>query len=66
MDKIELIQMFLKQKGLTWNKEIYDGDDIKPAKETDFNKNNLIDHIPEPTIIYKDTRLTVYGAGPLL
>ena len=32
----------------------------------DFNKNNLTDHIPEPTIIYKDTRLTVYGAGPLL
>lgn len=40
------------------------GQDDYPKR--DFNKNNLIDHIPKPTIIYKDVRLTVYGAGPLL
>ena len=31
----------------------------------DFNKNNLINPIPEPEIIYQDNRLTVYGAGKL-
>ena len=32
----------------------------------DFNKNNLSNFIPEPTIIYQDKRYTIYGAGPLL
>lgn len=31
----------------------------------DFNKNNLIDNIPKPKLIYKDDRLHVYGAGKL-
>lgn len=31
----------------------------------DFNKNNLIDNIPEPEIVYQDSRYTVYGAGKL-
>lgn len=30
----------------------------------DFNKNNLIKNIPEPTIIYQND-YTIYGAGPL-
>ena len=34
--------------------------------KNDFNKNNLTDHIPESAIIYRDNRLTIYGAGPLL
>ncbi|MEE3344816.1 MAG: hypothetical protein VZS44_12030 [Bacilli bacterium] len=31
----------------------------------DFNKNNLIDIIPKPKLIYNDNRLHVYGAGKL-
>ena len=31
----------------------------------DFNKNNLIDDIPKPEIIYKNSKYTVYGAGKL-
>ena len=29
----------------------------------DFNKNNLINKIPQPEIIYNDSRLVIYGAG---
>lgn len=31
----------------------------------DFNKNNLIEQIPMPEIIYNDNRLVIYGAGLL-
>lgn len=31
----------------------------------DFNKNNLIGNIPEPILIFDDSRLHVYGAGKL-
>lgn len=31
----------------------------------DFNKNNLIDKIPKPTLILNNTNLHVYGAGKL-
>lgn len=33
--------------------------------KNDFNKNNLIDNIPEPEIIYQENRLCIYGAGRL-
>ena len=33
--------------------------------KNDFNKNNLIDNIPEPEIIFKNDKYTVYGAGKL-
>ena len=39
------------------------GEDKYP--KNDFNKNNLIDNIPEPEIIYNDGRLIIYGAGKL-
>lgn len=38
------------------------GNDNYP--KNDFNKNNLIDKIPKPEIIYKD-KYTIYGAGKL-
>ena len=58
---------------------IYEFEDIEEQKQllknlilgidnypkNDFNKNNLIENIPEPEIIYKD-RYTIYGAGPLI
>ena len=31
--------------------------------KNDFNKNNLINDIPEPEIIFNDGRLVIYGAG---
>ena len=31
----------------------------------DFNKNNLIDNIPQPIIIFKNDKYTIYGAGEL-
>ena len=34
--------------------------------KNDFNKNNLIDAIPEPEIVYQSKHYTVYGAGKLL
>ena len=40
------------------------GQDNYPKE--DFNKNNLIDIIPEPEIIYQSDRYTIYGAGPLI
>lgn len=45
-------------------KELLLGQDNYP--KNDFNKNNLITTIPKPTQIYKDNRLSIYGAGPLL
>ena len=39
------------------------GEDKYPKE--DFNKNNLIDTIPEPEIVYQNNRLTIYGAGKL-
>lgn len=33
--------------------------------KNDFNKNNLINNIPKPKLIYNDSRLHVYGAGKL-
>ena len=39
------------------------GEDKYPKE--DFNKNNLIDTIPEPEIVYQDNRLVIYGAGKL-
>ena len=32
----------------------------------DFNKNNLIDNIPKPSIVYNDSHYTIYGAGKLI
>lgn len=40
-------------------------DNIDNYNSLDFNKNNLIDTIPNPEIIYSN-RVTVYGAGKLL
>lgn len=34
--------------------------------KTDFNKNNLIEQIPKPTIIYRDKQFIIYGAGKLV
>lgn len=39
------------------------GKDLYPKE--DFNKNNLIDNIPKPEIIYRSNRFTIYGAGKL-
>lgn len=44
-------------------KDLINGQDNYP--KNDFNKNNLLENIPEPTVIYKD-RYTIYGAGPLI
>ena len=33
--------------------------------KNDFNKNNLLENIPKPELIYNDNRLRVYGAGKL-
>lgn len=44
--------------------ELINGNDL--FSTNDFNKNNLIEKIPEPTIIYSDGRLNVYGTGPLI
>ena len=40
MDKIELIKMFLKEKGLTWNGKIYEND-ITPARDEHFSKDKI-------------------------
>lgn len=34
--------------------------------KNDFNKNNLTNDIPKPTIIYQDSRFVIYGAGKLI
>lgn len=34
--------------------------------KNDFNKNNLIDDIPEPEIIYSNEYSTIYGTGKLV
>ena len=52
---------FEKQKQLL--KDLILGQDNYP--KNDFNKNNLIDNIPVPEIIYKENNLTIYGAGKL-
>ena len=44
-------------------KNLISGVDNYP--KNDFNKNNLLKTIPEPTIIYQDCKITVYGAGGL-
>ena len=44
-------------------KDLINGQDNYP--KNDFNKNNLLENIPEPTIIYKD-HYAIYGAGPLI
>ena len=44
--------------------ELIKGNDLYP--KNDFNKNNLIDEVPTPEIIFQSDRLTVYGAGPLI
>lgn len=51
---------FEQQKQLL--KDLIDGKDNYPPQ--DFNKNNLLDFIPRPCIIYKKD-YTVYGAGKL-
>lgn len=38
---------------------------INNYPKNDFNKNNLIDNIPEPKIIYQNNKHTIYGAGKL-
>ena len=52
---------FEQQKQLL--KDLILGQDNYP--KNDFNKNNLIDIIPKPEIIYKDNYNTIYGAGKL-
>ena len=58
---------------------IYEFEDIEEQKQllkdlilgtdnypkNDFNKNNLLDKIPKPEIIYNQHKCTVYGAGRL-
>lgn len=51
---------FEQQKQLL--KDLILGHDNYPRE--DFNKNNLIENIPVPTIIYQKD-YTIYGAGPL-
>ena len=51
-----------KQKQLL--KDLILGTDNYP--KDDFNKNNLINDIPKPKIIYKDSKYTIYGAGKLV
>lgn len=51
---------FEKQKQLL--KDLILGQDNYPKE--DFNKNNSIKNVPEPTIIYQND-YTIYGAGPL-
>ena len=51
---------FTKQSNLLL--ELLNNNDLYP--KNDFNKNNLIDYIPEPAIIYQN-RYTIYGAGKL-
>ena len=41
-------------------------DNIDNYPKNDFNKNNLIENIPEPEIINWDKNNTIYGAGRLL
>lgn len=45
-------------------KSLIIGQDCYP--KNDFNKNNLLETIPEPEIIYKDENYTIYGAGQLI
>jgi len=52
---------FEEQKQLL--KDLIDGKDNYPLQ--DFNKNNLIENIPKPSIIYKKD-YTIYGAGKLM
>lgn len=52
---------FEEQKQLL--KDLILGTDHYPSN--DFNKNNLIQNIPVPEIIYKDEFHTIYGAGKL-
>lgn len=44
-------------------KDLILGTDNYP--KNDFNKNNLIDTIPNPEIIYDNGRIIIYGAGKL-
>ena len=44
-------------------KDLILGKDNYP--KDDFNKNNLIEKIPKPTIIYKNGKNVIYGAGKL-
>lgn len=59
---------------------IYEFEDIEEQKQllkdlilgidnypkNDFNKNNLIDTIPNAEVIYKDNNYTIYGAGKII
>ena len=53
---------FEEQKQLL--KDLILGIDNYP--KNDFNKNNLLDNIPVPEIIYHDNKYTIYGAGFLI
>lgn len=53
---------FQKQVQLLIN--LLEGTDNYP--NNDFNKNNLIDTIPQSEIIYKTKKYTIYGAGKLV
>ena len=44
--------------------DLLEGTDNYP--NNDFNKNNLIDTIPQSEIIYKTEKYTIYGAGKLV
>lgn len=43
--------------------QLINGNDL--YNKLDFNKNNLLENIPKPILIYNDGRLHVYGAGKL-
>lgn len=53
---------FEEQKQLL--KDLILGIDNYP--KNDFNKNNLIDTIPNAEVIYKDNNYTIYGAGKII
>ena len=55
-------EYFEEQKQLL--KSLIEGQDNYP--KNDFNKNNLIDTVPTPEIVYQDQSYTIYGAGLLI
>lgn len=52
---------FDRQKQLL--KNLILGQDNYP--KNDFNKNNLINNIPEPEVIYQNDKYIIYGSGKL-
>ena len=63
VEKLEIINHFKEQIKLAVDL-VKNGIDNYP--KNDFNKNNLINAIPEPEIVYQSKHITVYGAGALI